>query len=284
MQNKGTISFNSPEYPSKLKKIDSPPKSLQYKGVFNQEILHNTLAVVGSRRMTSYGKLATEKLVKDVASAGITIVSGFMYGIDATAHRAALDVGGKTIAVLPCGVDVIHPAHQKKLYNAVLENGFFLSEYKDNDLPDKWKYPQRNRIVVGISSAVLVIEAEEKSGTLISANLAKKYNKTLFAVPGPIFNKTSQGANSLLKEGALPVTSSQDILHFFKKDVKIEENKAKTLSKEEQSILEAVKNEPLEKDELARKLNIPLTKLNSTISLLEIKDFIKKEGRKYYPQ
>ncbi len=282
MITKGYLKKEDKSYPQLLKKIDKPPVELSYKGDFNDILFKETLAVVGSRKITSYGKMVTEKLVREISRHGITIVSGFMYGVDALAHQTAINEGGKTIAVLPCGVDIVHPSHQKTLYQKVLTNGFFLSEYENNALPEKWTYPQRNRIVVGIAKAVLVVEAEEKSGSMISANLALKYNKKLFAVPGSIFSSTSKGTNLLIKNGASAVTSSEDILHFFGKNKENTESKEDLLSKEEKAVLNLIKREAMDKDEIVKKLQKPSSEVNATLSYLEIKGYLKKKGRNYY--
>ena len=151
------MDIKNKKYPGLLGKIPDSPKKLYYKGGWNQSIFENCLAVVGSRRMTSYGKLACQKIVQEIASSGITVVSGFMYGIDATAHRAALEGGGRTIAVMPCGVNIIHPAYQEKLYNDILEKqGLIISEFEKDFPPANWTYPKRNRIVAGLSRAVLI--------------------------------------------------------------------------------------------------------------------------------
>ena len=158
----------------------------------------------------------TEKLVTELAASGITIVSGFMYGIDAAAHKAALLAGGRTIAVMPCGIDLIHPEYQQDLYMEILNNkGLVISEYEGSRAPALWTYPQRNRIVAGLSKAVLIIEAGEKSGSLITANFAKKFGRKVFAVPGPITSENSKGIMQLIKEGAEAVSSAQDILREY---------------------------------------------------------------------
>ncbi len=284
MEEGNIIKKEEDNYPEKLKKTEEAPPDIKYRGKLRKEIFSHTLAVVGSRRMTSYGKKATEKIVREIASEGITIVSGFMYGIDATAHRAALSARGNTIAVMPCGVNVIHPSYQKDLYKEIEENGLILSEFEDNFPPDKWTYPKRNRIVVGISDATLVVEAAEGSGSLISADFAKKYNRKLFAVPGPIFNKNSQGTNRLIKEGATPVTSSLDILSFFGKDKKESlKVKREKLSKEEELILKALEEEPAEPDEITRRIKLPASKVSTGLSMLELKGFLEKKKGRYYP-
>ncbi len=283
MYEEGEVQIKDSRYPNLLKKTDSPPKTLKYRGFFNESMFKNTLAVVGSRRITNYGKIVTEKLVRELSEEGMTIVSGFMYGVDATAHRAALKAGGKTIAVMPCGVDVIHPAYQKNLYKEITEKGLILSEFENGFPPEKWTYPKRNRIVVGLSMATLVIEAAEKSGSLISADFAKKYKRKIFAVPGTITSSVSKGTNKLIKEGASIVTCSEDILSFFEKSKEErKEDKKEKLKKEEKQIVNILEAEMCDTDEIARKMNLPLTQINSMLSVLELRGVIAKKGRKYY--
>ena len=162
------IAKGDSNYPKLLKEIGKEaPKALYYKGVLDDNIFKNCLAVVGSRRMTTYGKDVIEKIVGEVAAAGLTIVSGFMYGCDAQAHKVALRFGGSTIAVMPCGIDKIHPSHQVELYHDILnKKGLAISEYDGGVLPTNWMYPRRNRIVAGLSRAVLIIEAALGSGSL----------------------------------------------------------------------------------------------------------------------
>jgi len=183
------------------------------------DIFNNCLGVVGSRKLTHYGEQAIERIVGELAMSSITIVSGFMYGGDALAHQTAIRVGGRTIAVMPCGIDRISPEDQKELYNDILENqGMIISEYEGEMAPALWTYPRRNRIVAGLSQAILVIEAGEKSGSLITANLAKKFKRKIFAVPGPITSSVSVGTNRLIKDGAEMVTDAKDILRWFRKN------------------------------------------------------------------
>ena len=183
----------------------------------DKSIFNNCLSVIGSRRLTNYGKQALEQLVSQIAASGITIVSGFMYGGDAIAHRSALQVGGRTIAVMPCGIDLIHPQDQEELYHDILKNnGLIISEYEGDIQPTLWTYPRRNRIVAGLSKALLIVEAGEKSGCLITANYAKKFKRKIFVVPGPITSSVSKGSNLLIKEGAEMVTEAGDVLEFFR--------------------------------------------------------------------
>ncbi len=192
------------------KKDDSKKDNIE------KDIFENCLAVVGSRKLTSYGEEVIERIVSQLTMNGITIVSGFMYGGDAAAHQAAIRVGGRTIAVMPCGIDLIHPAYQQELYQDILKNnGLIISEYEGKMKPVLWTYPQRNRIIAGLSKAVLVIEAGEKSGSLITANYAKKFKRKIFAVPGPITGSLSRGTNLLIKQGAKMVLEAKDILKYF---------------------------------------------------------------------
>ncbi|PIR72682.1 MAG: DNA-protecting protein DprA [Candidatus Nealsonbacteria bacterium CG10_big_fil_rev_8_21_14_0_10_36_24] len=235
--------------------------------------------------MTSYGRQITEKLVSEIASVGITIVSGFMYGIDAVSHKAAIDVGGRTIAVMPCGIDLIHPDYQKDLYQEILENkGLVISEYEGNFLPTLWTYPRRNRLVAGLSKAVMVVEAGEKSGSLITANFAKKYKRKVFAVPGPLTSSLSKGICQLIKEGADVVTGASDVLDFFGKrlTIKATETRVSVNSLIEQKIIQKLQQESMEIDALSRTLGISAAEIGTVVSLMQIKGLVFNENGKYY--
>ena len=301
----GVIAKNDKEFPLLLKEIKDAPKWLYYKGGWDSEIFENCLAVVGSRRMTSYGKQVVERFITEIAMAGITIISGFMYGIDAAAHRAALRAGGRTIAVMPCGIDIISPEYQKDLYVEILNNnGLIVSEFGKDLGPALWTYPKRNRIVAGLSQACLVVEAGEKSGSLITADFAKKYKRKLFAVPGPITSENSKGTLQLIKEGAEMAISAKDVLRYYirEHDMAVHSvlptrpsasphpnpsihshNQALLLkSKLEKQIIEHLQREPLGIDILSRNLKVPIAKLGTTLSLMQIQGIISKQGNKYY--
>lgn len=293
----GVIKIDDKRYPKLLREIGrEAPKQLYYKGNWDLDIFENCLAVVGSRRLTTYGRQVTEKLVSEIASAGVTIVSGFMYGGDAAAHKAAILAGGRTIAAMPCGIDLIHPEYQKDLYHEILDNGgLIISEYSGKFPPANWSYPRRNRIVAGLSKAVLIIEAGEQSGTLITANFARKFKRKVFAVPGPITSEASRGSLRLLKEGAGLVTEAEDILREYqlgeaKGMVKGKLRKIKGTIKGklgeirgmEEKIIEQLQNEPLEIDALARIFSMSMAEISTTLSLMQLKGLIKQEGNKYY--
>jgi len=286
---------DDPEYPKLLKETKGAPKQLYYKGSWDKEIFKNCLAVVGSRRLTSYGQRIVQDLVEELAGAGLTIVSGFMYGGDAMAHQAALNGGGQTIAVMPCGIERIHPAYQKKLYQEILNNkGLIISEYQGDSQPVLWTYPQRNRIVAGLAKAVLVLEAGPKSGSLITASYAKKFKRKVFAVPGPIISRLSEGTNLLIKEGAEMVLSARDILKYYRSHSVISSRftlKGSDASQKfrnarfeglEKKIFELLEREPLGIDELSRQLEISVSELGTKLSLMQIKGLISQTGNKYY--
>ena len=292
----GVIKINDPKYPKLLKKISDPPKQLYYKGNYSdsggESIFENCLAVVGSRRMTTYGKQITEKLVGEIASRGIIIVSGFMYGIDATAHKAAVDIGGKTIAVMPCGIELVHPEYQVKLYDEILENnGLIISEYNGNLLPTNWTYPRRNRLVAGLSKAVMVVEAGEKSGSLITANFARKFKRKIFAVPGPLTSILSKGMMQLIREGAGVVTCAEDVIDFFGGSLKEvrplenfkEANRGRTSTNSlENRIIQQLEKEPMEIDLLSRSLGVAISETGKILSIMELRGLVFMENGKYF--
>ena len=275
-----------------LKKIPQKslgPKKLYYKDNWDESIFENCLAVVGSRHLTSYGRRITEQLVTQIAAAGITIVSGFMYGGDEAAHKAAVQVGGRTIAVMPCGIDRIHPEYQADLYNDILKNnGLIISEYPGDDQPQQWTYVQRDRIVAGLSKAVLVVEAALNSGSLITAGYSQRFGRKIFAVPGQITSEVSKGTSKLIKEGAEVVTCAEDILNFFKvssglrKNLSKEKTKIVLLDTLEQKIFDRLKREPMDVDSLARSLELPAGKIGTTLTLMQLKNIINQESGKYY--
>ena len=282
----GVVTIENPKYPKLLKEIPSPPERIYYKGNWDASIFENCLAVVGARKMTAYGKQITTKLVSEISNAGVTIASGFMYGIDATAHKAAVDVGRKTIAIMPCGIDMIHPQHQESLYNEILENnGLVISEFEGNSPPAIWTYPKRNRIVAGLSKATMVVEAGKKSGSLITAGLAKSYKRKLFVVPGPLTSLNSQGILQLIKEGANIVTGSEDVLASYG-TILFESPKVLSrllgLNSIEQAVLEELQREPMGIDEISRFVRTSAAKIGTILSFMQLKGILLEERGKYY--
>lgn len=279
------VDLENPDYPGLLREIDSSPQKLYCKGKWDRGIFKNCLAVVGSRRMTAYGARITTELVSEIASAGITIVSGFMYGVDARAHQAALSSQGRTIAVMPCGIDRIHPAYQKKLYQQILnQKGLIISETAGQSAPFSWSYPRRNRIVAGLSQATLVVEAALGSGSLITASLAKKYGRKLFALPGPLTSSVSAGSLRLIKEGAEMVTGASDVLNYYGlKVASCFQNKNFCSSDRlEGKIMAELKKEPLEADCLARLAKVSISTIGVKLSYMQLKGLVEQKDGKYY--
>ncbi|MFB6212198.1 MAG: DNA-processing protein DprA [Candidatus Magasanikbacteria bacterium] len=286
-----SIKVSSEKYPKRLAETENPPEKLYYKGNYRNELFKDCLAVVGTRQMTKYGRKATKKLVTEIAANGITIVSGFMYGLDAKAHQSALKVNGNTIAVMPCGIKRINPSHQKDLYKEILQKeGLIMSELPENTKAKKWTFVKRNRIVAGLSQATLVIEGGPDSGTLITAEKAKEYNRKLFAVPCPITSEVSKAPNSLIKNKAQAVTKPEDILKFFNVKNKENQKEASKTSKDkpnnqtEKEIIKLLKRESLTMDEISEKTpqEIDSKKLNTTLSKMELSGKIEEESGKYY--
>lgn len=270
------------EIPPQLLEIPQPPKTLYIKGILPS--LDNIfLAIVGSRNNTSYGKDVCQKLIRGLGKYKIVIVSGLATGIDTIAHKTAIEVGLKTIAFPGSGLNesVLYPKSNIELSKEIIKNGgCLISEFEPNFISTLYSFPQRNRLMAGISKAVLVIEAEEKSGTLITARMALDYNRDVLAVPGSTLSQNSKGTNWLIRQGATPITCSEDILEALgfnvEKEEMSEEEKYKDCSKEEIDVLNLLR-EPMERDELVRLLGIETSKANALLSIMEIKDLIKEE-------
>lgn len=278
------------DLPQLLKEIPQPPKSLNYRGTLPSPDL-KLLAVVGSRKYSTYGKQVVDHLISGLAGYPVGVVSGLALGIDSLAHEAALQNNLYTLAVPGGGLDdsVIYPASHKRLALRILEvGGGLLSEFDHTFKATNWSFPQRNRIVCGMCQATLLIEAAEKSGTLITARLAADYNRELLVVPGDIFSKNSKGVHQFLKLGATPVTSAEDILYALGIDP--EESRAEQkaqlfappadLSPAEQKILKAL-SEPADRDSLIRASGLNPAEANVLLMQMEIKGLIAVEQNTY---
>lgn len=278
------VSFKDPGYPVLLSEIYDPPALLYYKGKLpeKEEIC---FSVVGSRACTPYGRRATEEIVFDLASEGLVIVSGLALGIDSIAHKTALEAKGKTIAVLGNGLDIIYPYSHKNLAKEIVEKeGAIISEFPLGMPPLKQNFPQRNRIIAGLSQGVLVIEAAETSGALITAHFALEENREVFALPGSIYNPNSVGTNNLIKMGAHPLTSATDIfleLNIHKK-LKKRKKEIKLERKEEEILLSLLKSEPVHIDKLVEESKLDIAVVNSSLITLEIKGLVKNIGGGQY--
>jgi len=270
------------EFPFLLKELPDPPEILYVRGSLpNEDKTH--LTVVGTRKFSQYGKEVCEKIINQLRTYNIVVVSGLALGIDAIAHKAALNNNLKTIAVLGSGLhdDVLYPKANLHLSKEIVEkNGCLVSEYPLKMKAAQFTFPQRNRIAAGLSQGTLVIEAPQRSGALITAFLAIDYNREVFSVPGGIFNINSEGCNNLLKMGALPITKVDDILPALGIEIQEKTNQVK-LSENEEKIISLL-YEPLEQDELIRKTNLEPKEINPLLIQMEIKGIIKAIGGKIY--
>ncbi len=271
------------EFPRRLQEITDPPKKLYREGELPPEE-HKWLAVVGSRKFSSYGKEVTEMLISGLAGYPVVIVSGLALGIDAIAHRSALSVKLPTVAVPGSGLDrsVLYPSTNKRLADDILKNGgALLSEFEPTFSATAWSFPQRNRILAGLSDAVVVIEAEQKSGALITSKFATEYNRDVFTVPGSIFSSSSSGPHMLIKLGATPITSPSDLLEALGFDTTkrsaLNAKRYDDCTPEEKKVIELLQN-PMPRDDLVDELAIPIGKANALLSLMELKGLIKETG------
>lgn len=278
------VTLRSENYPALLKEISSPPIMLYCKG--NLDLLNSDcLGVVGTRRATKYGKDFGSKIIKDVASENITIVSGLADGIDTMAHKSCLEVKGKTIAVLAGGLLSIYPSNNIGLAEDIVRNnGLLISEYKPNEQAVTYHFPIRNRIIAGLSKGVFVVEATEKSGSMYTKNYALDYNREVFALPARANDIYSTGCNKIIQNGqAKMVLDSKDIMEFFGKDSKsFNETKVLQLTYEEQMIYDMLVSGELHFDELAKNLKIETKVLSTMLMRLEIKGIIQKLPGNYY--
>lgn len=270
------------KFPSQLMEIPQPPEELWIIGELPPKDLIY-LCVVGSRKYTSYGKEACEKIIAGLKGYPIVIVSGFAMGIDTIAHKKAMQTGLKTLVFPGSGLsdEAIYPKTNVRLMKEIVENGGCLvSEFESDFKATQWSFPMRNRLMAGISKAVLIIEAEEKSGTLITARLTTEYNRDLLVVPGSIFSPNSKGTNRLIRQGATPITCAEDVLEALGFEQEKDEDKQarlfEDLSPEEKKIVELLR-EPMARDDLIREIKMPIGETNSLLSVMEIKGLIKEE-------
>lgn len=270
------------QFPKPLLEIPQPPKTLYIRGKLpDPDFIY--LAVVGSRRYTSYGKDICQKLIHGLKNYPIVIVSGLAIGIDSIAHKTAMEVGLPTISFPGSGLDnnVLFPKTNIKLAQEIVDSGgCLISEFEPNFVATTYSFPQRNRLMAGISKAVLIIEAEEKSGSLITARMALDYNRDVLAVPGSAFSTNSNGTNWLIKQGAIPVTTSEDVLLALgfevEKIIQSDKEKYADCSKDELKIIELLR-EPMERDDLIRELKMDTGTANALLSMMELKELIKEE-------
>ena len=286
-ENINVITFEDSNYPDPLKQIFNPPYIMYYRGDINA-INDFCVAVIGTRKYTSYGKMVTERLVEDLAAQKITIVSGLALGIDAIAHDTALKNNCLTVAVLGSGVDQksIYPSSNRYLAQKIIENnGCIISEFVPGTNPMPYHFPQRNRIIAGLSIGTVVVEAGERSGALITANYALEQNREVFAVPGNIFSSVSIGPNDLIKKGATPITCASDIinaLHLNQIQSFVENKQIIPETKEEKLIIDCLSFEPSHINEIVRVSRLDTSVINSTLVIMEMKGMVKNLGNQKY--
>ncbi len=276
------IHLNDSRYPEKLKEIHDPPVGLFCKG--NIDILNQSkfISIVGTRKSTSYGEVTAKRIAYSFAKRGLIVVSGLADGIDAFAHKGALD-SGKTIAVLGTGVDIIFPLANKKLYEDILDkNSLLVSEYPPGTAGLPWNFPQRNRIISGLSDAVVVIEGDIDSGAIITARFAIKHDRLLFALPGPVDSRVSNGPNALIKSGVAELLISEnDILEKIgepvQKSIKFENYEIdENLTKEQKELMSVFSSVSVTVEDLIQKTSMDLSSLSVNLSILELQGHIEK--------
>lgn len=274
------VTIYDENYPIGLKSLYDNPKVLYIKGKIDYDKV--TMAIVGSRKATSYGKWACEKFTKELVDLGITIVSGLASGIDTIAHRTTIDHGGKTIGVLGNGIDIIYPKRNHSLYKDMEESGAIITEFPPGTPPMAFNFPQRNRIISGLSRGVIVIEAQEKSGSLITAHHALDQGKDVFALPGNINSIFSSGTNKLIKDGAKPLLDIDDIIEEIieLQEMILLKNKKEinylNYSETEIKIIKIIEESPMHSDTIAYKVGIDISTVTGILTVLELKGVIKE--------
>lgn len=280
------VTLADDDYPPLLKPLPDAPAVLYLRGMLTPSD-QRALSIVGTRKATNYGRDAAYHLAKQLAGCGVTIVSGMAHGIDAHAHRGALDSSGRTVAVLGCGIDVIYPSDHGELARDIAQHGALISEFPMGTRPEGRNFPRRNRLLSGIALGVLVVEAPEHSGALITAEAAAEQGREVFVVPGNIFNAMCRGSNRLIQDGAKLVMGAGDILD----ELDIAYTFVQTRSTAEQiapaneteaRVLQHIGADPVHVDDLARLCEMPVAIISSTLTLLELKGTVQMAGHMQY--
>lgn len=278
------VTWEDQAYPRHLKEIDQPPPVLFVKGELQTED-EWAVAIVGTRRVTGYGRQVAEEIARVLAQNQVTIVSGLARGVDAIAHQAALQAGGRSIAVLGSGVDVIYPSEHRRLAHRLVETGALISDYPPGTPPEAGNFPPRNRIISGLSLAVIVIEAGERSGALITARFAADQGRDVFAVPGNIYAAQSKGTNRLIQQGAQPLLTPEDVLAALDLTFISEQRAARSflpVDPVEEVLLNQLTQEPCHIDELSRAVKIPVAEISASLTLMELKGMVRQVGGMHY--
>lgn len=278
------LTWPDDEYPRHLTEIDQPPPVLYLRG----EILPEdswSVAIVGTRAVTPYGRQITEELASALAHNGVTVVSGLARGVDAVAHSAALKAGGRTLAVLGSGVDKLYPPEHRAMAEQIMARGAVLSDYAPGTPPDSANFPPRNRIISGLSMAVVVVEAGDTSGALITAEFAVEQGRDVFAVPGNVYAPQSRGPNRLLQRGAKALLSPQDVLEALDLTRNVERRevrKAIPADMTEAALLELLGPEPMHVDEIRNRSGLPIEKVSAALTMMELKGMVRQVGGMNY--
>jgi DNA processing protein len=275
------------DFPKCLQKIRNCPEKLYYRGEWTNDLFKKVTAIVGSRQITKYGRSVVEKIMPEIVFQKSTVISGFMYGVDTEAHLKCLELGGKTVAVLGSGLDEYYPKENDKLYTEILKNdGLVISEYEANFKPTVWSFPQRNRIVSGLTNtSVVIVEAGIKSGSLITAKLALEQKRKILAVPGNINSKMSEGTNWLIKTGGAKILTQAIDIFEDRIAMPTQENLFKdysNLSDLERIIIDLLENEAMTSDELCQITKKNISEISITLSMMLMKDLLTEEDGKFY--
>ena len=278
------LTWEDEGYPERLREIPQSPPVLYVKGALVPED-DWSIAVVGTRRITAYGRQVTEKIAVRMAQAGVTVVSGLARGIDGVAHKATLDAGGRTIAVLGSGLDQIYPPEHRKLALKIIERGALVSDYPPGTKPEASNFPPRNRIISGISLGTVIVEAGKRSGALITADFAVEQGKDVFAVPGNIFSSQSQGTNRLIQDGARVLINPREILEALDLTRINELNEARIIlptDPTEAELFKVLSHEPMHVDEIQNLTELTIETVTATLAMMELKGMVRQIGGMRY--
>jgi DNA processing protein len=278
------LTWDDAEYPAHLKEIDQPPPVLYLRGDVTAEDGWS-VAIVGTRAVTPYGRQVTEELATILAHNGVTIVSGLARGVDAVAHSAAIKAGGRTLAVLGSGVDKIYPPEHRQMAEKIISQGAVISDYAPGTPPESANFPPRNRIISGLSMAVVVVEAGDTSGALITAEFAVEQGRDVFAVPGPVYAPQSKGTNRLISNGAKALLQPTDVLEALDLTRNVERReirRAVPSDATEAALLDLLGAEPKHVDDIRAQLELPIEKISSALTMMELKGMVRQVGGMNY--
>ncbi len=276
--------WDSPSYPHLLRNIENSPPVLYVRGHIDPEA-EWAIAIVGTRRASDYGRSVARRLSTDLAQNQVTVVSGLARGIDTAGHRAALDAGGQTIAVLGCGIDHVYPPENRSLAAQIAEQGALVTEYPLGTPPESSNFPPRNRIISGLTLGTIVVEAGKRSGALITAAYALDQGRDVFAVPGNIYNRGSKGTNQLIRDGAHPVTDVRDVLESLNLNMLSDHQAAREIlpaNELEGKLLQYVSAEPTHVDQISQESELPVATISSALALMELKGMVRQAGGMKY--